>query len=106
MRPSNKWPAPADRSNWLRPKGQFKKRPHRRSDRELGVDAGRISKWKQRGKKTDLTLSATLTQEQQEIRRLQRALREAQLERDILKKAVSIFSRGDRVGGPGRYSDL
>ena len=69
--------------------------------RELGVDAGRISKWKQRGKKTDLTLSATLTQEQQEIRRLQRALREAQLERDILKKAVSIFSRGD-----GRYSDL
>lgn len=69
--------------------------------RELGVDAGRISKWKQRGKQTDLTLSATLTQEQQEIRRLQRELREAQLERDILKKAVSIFSRGD-----GRYSDL
>ena len=74
--------------------------------RELGVDAGRISKWKQRGKKTDLTLSATLTQEQQEIRRLQRALREAQLERDILKKAVSIFSRRDRAGGPGKYSDL
>lgn len=70
--------------------------------RELGVDAGRISKWKQRGKKTDPPLSAnsTLTQEQQEIRRLQRELREAQLERDILKKAVSIFSRGD-----GKYSD-
>ena len=67
---------------------------------QLGVDAGRISKWKQRGEKTDLPLSATLTQEQQEIRRLQRELREAQLERDILKKAVSIFSRGD-----GRYSD-
>lgn len=69
--------------------------------RELGVDAGRISKWKQRGKKTDSHLSAnsTLTQEQ-EIRRLQRELREAQLERDILKKAVSIFSRGD-----GRYSN-
>ena len=81
MRPSNIWPAPADRSNWLRPKGQFKKRPHRRSNRELGVDAGRISKWKQRGKKSDLPLSATLTQEQQEIRRLQRELREAQLER-------------------------
>lgn len=75
--------------------------------RELGVDAGRISKWKQRGKKTDPPLSAnsTLTQEQQEIRRLQRELREAQLERDILKKAVSIFSRGDRTGGPGKYSD-
>jgi len=71
--------------------------------RQLGVDAGRISKWKQRYKKTDSALptNSTITQEQQEIRRLQRELRETQVERDILKKAVSIFSKGD-----GRYSDL
>lgn len=71
--------------------------------RELDIDPGRISKWRQRHKKTDQPLSANtaLTDEQQQIRRLQRELREAQLERDILKKAVSIFSRGD-----GKYSDL
>ncbi len=76
--------------------------------RELGVDPGRISKWRQRHKKTDQILlqTATFTDEQQQIRRLQRELREAQMEShrrtgDILKKAVSIFSRGD-----GRYSDL
>ena len=71
--------------------------------RELDVDPGRISKWRQRHKKTDQTLpaTATLTDEQQQIKRLQRELREAQMERDILKKAVSIFSKGD-----GRYSDL
>ena len=81
--------------------------------RELGrfagaIDPGRISKWRQRHKKTDQTLpaNAPFTDEQQQIRRLQRELKEAQMERDILKKAVSIFSRGDRTGGPGRYSDL
>jgi len=71
--------------------------------RELDIDPGRISKWRQRHKKNDQTLPAntTFTDEQQQIRRLQRELREAQMERDILKKAVSIFSKGD-----GRYSDL
>lgn len=41
-----------------------------------------------------------LTAEQEEIERLRKELREAQLERDILKKAVSIFSRKDN-----KYSD-
>lgn len=41
-----------------------------------------------------------LTAEQKEIERLSKELREAQLERDILKKAVSIFSRKDN-----KYSD-
>ena len=36
-----------------------------------------------------------LTQEQAEIARLKKELKEAQLERDILKKAVSIFSKKD-----------
>ena len=71
--------------------------------RELGIDPGRISKWRQRHRKPDQPTSVAmgLTEEQKQIRRLQKELKDAQLERDILKKAVSIFSRGD-----GRYSDL
>lgn len=38
---------------------------------------------------------AILTSEQREIAELKKALKEAQIERDILKKAVSIFSRND-----------
>lgn len=36
-----------------------------------------------------------LTDEQKEILALKKALKDAELERDILKKAVSIFSKGD-----------
>lgn len=36
-----------------------------------------------------------MTEEQKEITRLKKELRDAQLERDILKKAVSIFSKRD-----------
>ena len=36
-----------------------------------------------------------MNEDQREIARLKKELREAQLERDILKKAVSIFSKGD-----------
>lgn len=84
------------------PKGSIQEAAH-----ELGVDPGRISKWRQRGKKNNQMLSATptLTDEQQQIKRLQGELREAQRECDILKKAVSIFSKGDRAADRGRYSD-
>lgn len=41
-----------------------------------------------------------MTDEQKEIALLKKELRDAQLERDILKKAVSIFSRSD-----GKYSN-
>ncbi len=67
---------------------------------ELGIDPGHISKWRQQHNLPEKAI-AGLTDEQKEIRRLQKELKEAQLERDILKKAVSIFSKGD-----GRYSDL
>ena len=40
------------------------------------------------------------TEEEKEITRLKKELREAQLECDILKKAVSIFSKSD-----GKYSN-
>jgi len=41
-----------------------------------------------------------LTEEQKEITRLKKELRDAQMERDILKKAVIIFSKND-----GKYSN-
>ncbi len=69
---------------------------------ELGLDPGRISKWKTQYSNGNSSVSViNLNDEQKEIKRLQKELRDAQQERDILKKAVSIFSRGD-----GRYSDL
>ena len=39
--------------------------------------------------------NANLTPEQKEITRLKKELKDAQIERDILKKAISIFSKGD-----------
>ncbi len=45
--------------------------------------------------------NANLTTEQKEILRLKKELKETQIERDILKKAVSIFSRSD-----GKFSGL
>ncbi|MBD2705244.1 transposase [Spirosoma sp. BT702] len=59
--------------------------------RELGIDPGRISKWRQRHKKTDRpsATNSTLTDEQKQIKRLQKELRDAQLERDILKSLYS-----------------
>lgn len=62
---------------------------------EPGIDPGRISKWKnQYNSNGNSSVSAIhLNDEQKKFRRLQKQLREAQQERDILKKAVSIFSR-------------
>lgn len=37
-----------------------------------------------------------LSQEELELRQLRKELREVQIERDILKKAVSIFSKSDK----------
>ena len=71
--------------------------------RELGIDSSRITKWRQSHKSLGqfATVATGLSEEQKLIKRLQKELKDAQLERDILKKAVGIFSRGD-----GKYSDL
>ena len=67
---------------------------------ELGINPARISKWKHPYNSTgNSSLSAIpLSDEQKEIRRLQKELREIKVEHEILKKAVSIFSRGERNG--------
>ena len=71
--------------------------------RELGIDSSRITKWRQSHKNSgQFTTAITgMSEDQKLIKRLQKELKDAQLERDILKKAVGIFSRGD-----GKYSDL
>ena len=71
---------------------------------ELGIQEGLLRRWK-REKDSFGTGSFSgkgnpnLSPEQAEIARLKKALRESEIEREILKKAVSIFSRSD-----GKYT--
>lgn len=67
---------------------------------ELGVSQTLLSKWRQRESDSSQGV-AGLTEDQKMIKKLRKELKDAQMERDILKKAVGIFSKGD-----GRYSDL
>jgi transposase len=72
---------------------------------ELDIRAELIYRWRREAAKHQSASfpgqgNKTLTEEQKEIARLKKELRDAQLERDILKKAVSIFSKND-----GKYSN-
>ena len=61
--------------------------------RNLGVNVGLLNKWiRQFGAKPDGTKSAT-PDEHAELFRLRRELKRTQEERDILKKAMGIFTR-------------
>ena len=65
---------------------------------ELGITRGLLLKWQARyqavGQGQDVHLEASdLEAARAEIRRLQQKLAEVEVERDILKKAVNIFSR-------------
>lgn len=73
--------------------------------KELGIPQDLIRRWtREKNSKGAASFSGNgipaLTDEQKEIERLKKELKEAQIERDILKKAVSIFSKND-----GRYSN-
>lgn len=64
-------------------------------ERELGMSSGLLSKWKMKAEADGgkaFPGRGRLTPEQEEIRQLRRELAIAQQERDILKKAVAIFS--------------
>lgn len=56
----------------------------------LGVTKPTVSDWV---KKAETAAEATSSEDKVEIRRLQKELRRAQQERDILKKAVAFFAR-------------
>lgn len=67
---------------------------------ELGIRAELVRRWKREHEQYQEGSfsghgNANLTTEQKEIAKLKKELKEAQLERDILKKAVGIFSRSD-----------
>jgi transposase len=69
---------------------------------ELGLDAGRISKWRKSFKKPDLREKLDgLTDDQKLIRQLERELREVKLEYEILKKAVRMRCSASFPGANG-----
>jgi transposase len=68
---------------------------------ELGIRSDLIYRWRiELQGKPQLAFSGNgnqqLTEEQRELARLKRELDDVKMERDILKKAVSIFSASDR----------
>lgn len=73
-------------------------------ERELGITPGLLVKWKaryqaiaKRGESGEIDLELTdFAAAKREIRRLKRKLAEVEEEREILKKALNIFSRTDK----------
>lgn len=67
---------------------------------EYNLDSSMIRRWKRECESGKEAFTGkgnpSLTPEEKEIARLKKELREISEERDILKKAVSIFSTGDR----------
>ena len=70
---------------------------------ELGIQSQTISRWRKEFIDAGEDLSfpgngtESLTDEQREIKRLNKALKQRELELEILKKAIRIFSRKDRT---------
>jgi transposase len=70
-------------------------------ERDLGLSRQLISQWRKRygvpgGEATRVSKPSTLPEAEEEIRRLKRELDMVKQERDILKKAIAIFSK-DRL---------
>ena len=65
---------------------------------EYGLNDSMIRRWRREYevKSGDFTKKRELSIEEQELKSLKKELREIKLERDILKKAVSIFSKSDK----------
>ncbi len=65
--------------------------------KEYGLNDNMIRRWRKEyeSRQGDFNKKKELTPEQQELRALKKQLRDVTLERDILKKAVSIFSKSD-----------
>ncbi len=66
---------------------------------ELNIPADNLRRWRREyelGKYSEFSKPKTKSKEELENIALRKALREAEMERDILKKAVSIFSKSDK----------
>lgn len=70
---------------------------------ELGIHPGQISNWRKKYLDQGEELSfpgngnEVLTEDQKENKRLRKALKEKELELEILKKAINIFSKKDSI---------
>lgn len=66
--------------------------------KELDIDPSLLSKWRRNprfnGGKT-LPDNPKISPEEHELRILRKKLKDTELERDILKKAIAMFSKGD-----------
>ncbi len=71
--------------------------------KDLSISISTLSRWRKEFIEVGDQLSypgngvESLTDDQKENRRLKRALKERELELEILKKAISIFSKKDRI---------
>jgi transposase len=76
---------------------QSGKKPKDLSD-EYNLDQSMIRRWKREydAKSGDLSKKREVSKEELEIKALRKELRNITEERDILKKAVSIFSKNDK----------
>lgn len=65
---------------------------------EYRLNDSMLSRWKREFtlKSGDFSKKKELSAEQEELKTLRKELRDVTVERDILKKAVSIFSKSDR----------
>lgn len=65
---------------------------------EYNLGSSMVNRWRREFAKNSLGLKSVeeVSKEKQEIANLKKQLREITMERDILKKAVSIFSKSDR----------
>jgi transposase len=73
--------------------------------KRFGIASSTLSRWRQTFREEQGIVPQgqgikIMTDEERQIARLKKQLREAELERDILKKAISIFSKDD-----GKYSN-
>jgi len=65
---------------------------------EYDINDGVIRRWKREyvAKSGDFSKKREVSTEELELKSLRKELREVRMERDILKKAVSIFSKSDQ----------
>ena len=65
---------------------------------EYSINSGIIRRWKREfeSKSGDFSKKRAVSSEELELKALKKELRNVTMERDILKKAVSIFSKSDQ----------
>lgn len=66
--------------------------------KDYGLNVSMISRWRREyvAKSGDFSKKSLISKEEQELKALKKELRDVKIERDILKKAVSIFSKSDK----------